>query len=76
MSDTDKPQVVVVHHDIHVHEVSPRRKQVTQVEEPPKKWCWTRLQEACQRNKDNKCSYKCWSEMIQILCDSCKPCDY
>ncbi|CAG2120182.1 unnamed protein product, partial [Medioppia subpectinata] len=33
------------------------------------KWCWTRLKEARDRNP--KDSYKCWSESIQVLAESC-----
>ena len=72
MSSDDNPQLVIVRQDvIHVHEVPDKRKQVSRVEEPTNKWCWTRMQEVCRKN-DKKCSYKCWSEVIQILCDSCK----
>ena len=34
------------------------------------KWCWTRIGEARQRNKDN--FGKCMSEILQILLEACK----
>ena len=52
MSSDDNPQLVIVRQDvIHVHEVPDKRKQVSRVEEPTNKWCWTRMQEVCRKKR-------------------------